>query len=112
MTQVEKFKIKKDLFNSQFKKSHDERTYNENVMVQTLFNIKIINSDKLIANNYRSLGAAEVALVNEGYLTKYEDFKYIDVDKKFLWFTVKVKEKYKDHIIRLIKECLKDKGII
>ena len=112
MKRTEKYKIKRDLYNSQFKKSHEERTYHENILVKMLYELEFLNYDNAIASNYRALGASEVVLVNEGYLTEYKDFEFIEVKEKILWFNFTVKEKYKDHIIRLDKKCLKDKGII
>lgn len=92
----ETFDQKATAYLNTFKKSYEERNKTENILVECLYNLEFLNSQ-----DRRFLGAAESILVIEGVLrnpgTKF-DFKG--------------KENYKEHIIRLSKEFLTERGVI
>jgi len=60
----------------------------------------------------RFLGAAEGVLLMEDYIKQGKSFDYRENEKKFLFIPYKTKETYREHIIRLIKEYLTEKGVL
>lgn len=98
---------KKEEYLSQFKKSYEERTKSENILVESLFYIEF----KGLTDN-RFLGAMESVLILNDYLTGGKPFDYKEREQKFLFMTFKTKETYKELILRLTKNYLSDVGVL
>jgi hypothetical protein len=48
----------------------------------------------------------------EDYIKQGKSFDYREKEEKFLFIPYKTKETYREHIIRLIKEYLTEKGVL
>ena len=90
-----------------FKKSYEERNKPENILVECLYKLEFLASQ-----DSRFLGAAEGVLLMEDYIKQGERFDYKEKEEKFLFIPYKTKETYREHIIRLIKEYLSEKGVL
>jgi uncharacterized UPF0160 family protein len=91
-----------------FKKTYQERNKTENILVECLYKLEVTETQ-----NARYLGAAEVVLIMDGFLDKQgKPFNYKEKEEKFLFMTFKTKESYREHIIRLTKEYLTEKGVL
>lgn len=91
-----------------FKKTYEERNTPENILVECLYKLEVSETQ-----NARYLGAAEVVLIMEGFLKRPgESFDYKEKEHKFLFLNFKTKESYREHIIRLTKEYLTQKGVL
>ena len=90
-----------------FKKSREERNKPENILVECLYKLEFLASQ-----DSRFLGAAEVVLLMEDYIKQGKSFDYQEKEEKFLFIPYKTKETYREHIIRLIKEYLSEKGVL
>jgi hypothetical protein len=92
-----------------FKKTYQERNKTENILVECLYKLEVTETQ-----NERYLGAAEAVLIMDGFLNKKpgQPFNYKEKEEKFLFMTFKTKESYREHIIRLTKEYLTEKGVL
>jgi len=90
-----------------FKKTYEERNKSENILVECLYKLEFLASQ-----DSRFLGAAEVVLLMEDYIKQGKSFDYREKEEKFLFIPYKTKETYREHIIRLIKEYLTEKGVL
>lgn len=106
-----KFAEGREKYLSQFKKDYEERTHAENIIVQGLYYIEyvLLNGSK---DELRYLGAIEAVLVLDGFLKPGNKSNYKEKESKFLFFTFKTKESYRDVILRNAKEYLKQKGVL
>lgn len=101
------FDKKANSYLDNFKKSYDDRTKSENILVECLFKLEFLESQ-----NLRYAGAAEGILLMEDYLKTGNNFEYETKKEKFLFMTFETKETYREHIIRLVKQYLKEKNIL
>jgi len=91
-----------------FKKTYEQRTKSENILVECLYKLEVNETQ-----NARYLGAAEAILIMENFLNRPgQSFNYKEKEEKFLFMTFKTKESYREHIIRLTKEYLTEKGVL
>jgi hypothetical protein len=91
-----------------FKKTYEERNKTENILVECLYKLEVTETQ-----NARYLGAAEAVLIMDGFLNRPgQPFNYKEKEEKFLFMTFKTKESYREHIIRLTKEYLTEKGVL
>ncbi len=60
----------------------------------------------------RYLGAIEAVLVLEKFLDPASKFNFKEKENKFLFFTFKTKETYREVVIRSAKEYLKQNGVL
>lgn len=104
----ELFKSDDDVDDSnRFKKSYDERTLAENILVHCLTNIEFIYT-----KDNRFLGAAEAVLIMEDFIKPGSKFDYEKKENKFLFMKFETRENYRDLMIRLIKTYLKERGVL
>jgi len=101
------FNKKADSYLEKFKKTYEERSKIENILVECLFKLEFVN-----LQDSRFLGAAEAVLIMEDFIKPGGKFDYKEKEEKFLFITYKSKETYKDVIIRLAKKYLTEKGVI
>lgn len=98
----------KSKFLSKFTKQFGERSIQEDIMVEGLYNLEF-----MVGDQSRFLGALEALLILEGVLEgRGGKFDYENKEKKFLFIKYKEKETYKQHIVRLTNEHLKKTGLI
>lgn len=90
-----------------FKKSYDERNKPENILVQCLYCLEFLGSQ-----DSRFLGVSEGVLLMENYIEQGGGFDYKEREGKFLFIPYITRETYREHIIRLTKEYLSEKGIL
>ena len=91
-----------------FKKTYEERSKSENILVECLYKLEVSETQ-----NVRYLGAAEAILIMENFLNRPgHPFNYKEKEHRFLFMTFKTKETYREHIIRLTKEFLTEKGVL
>jgi len=106
-----KFAEGREKYFLQFKRPYEERTHAENIIVQGLYYIEYV-LDGSSKDELRYLGAIEAVLVLEDFLKPDNKFNYKEKENKFLFFTFKTKENYRDVILRNAKEYLKQKGVL
>jgi hypothetical protein len=106
-----KFAEGREKYFLQFKKDYEERTHAENIIVQGLYYVEYV-LDGSSKDELRYLGAIEAVLVLEKFLKPDNKFNYKEKENKFLFFTFKTKESYRDVILRNAKEYLKQKGVL
>lgn len=104
------FNKKSKGFFDQFKKGYAERTKAENILVECLYYLDI--SFRQGVNESRLLGAMESVLLLENVLKGGEKFKFEEKQMKFLFIEYKSKENYREHIIRLSWEYLKNNDVL
>lgn len=106
-----KFAEGREKYFLQFKRPYEERTHAENIIVQGLYYVEYVlgGSSK---DELRYLGAIEAVLVLEKFLKPDNKSNYKEKENKFLFFTFKTKESYRDVILRNAKEYLKQKGVL
>jgi hypothetical protein len=103
-----KYELQRTLYLSQFKKGWEDRTTTENIICECLYNLEFHNSQ-----NGRYLGAAETVLIIEGLLKgDGSEFSYENVTDNVFGVKVIRKETYRELILRLSKEFLKQREII
>lgn len=100
-------KGKKEEYLSQFKKSYEERSKSENILVESLYFIEFEGQD-----DRRFLGAMESVLILNDYMDGGKPFDYEEREQKFLFMKFKTKETYKELILRKSKKFLSDKGVL
>jgi len=104
---VKKFKSNVNNYNDQFKKEYKDRTISENILIEALFKVEV-----LLSLDNRYLGAMEAILILEGALGPGVSLKFQEKEEKFLFIKYKTRETYREHIIRLSKLFLKERGIL
>ena len=95
-----------------FKKTCEERSKSENILVECLYKLEFLASFQPDAQDSRFLGASEGVLLMEDYIKQGKSFDYREKEERFLFIPYKTKETYREHIIRLIKEYLTEKGVL
>jgi len=112
-------KLSQDGFNkgankylSQFKKDYTERSKAESILVECLFKLEYVVYRSQSLESARILGAMEAVLILEGVLQGGGSFDYKKSEHKFLFIKYTTQESYKEHIIKLSKEYLIDKGVL
>jgi len=106
---AKKYKEGREKYLSQFKKNYEERTPAERIIVQALYFIEYVGYSK---DELRYLGAIEAVLVLEEFLDPGSKFNFKEKENKFLFFTYKTKESYREVILRSAKEYLQQKGVL
>lgn len=105
--------MKEDLtaFGNTLKRDLDSLSFDERVLVVLYYKFVVVGiTDTITVMRY--CGAAEIILINFGYLEAFKPFEYLETEKKFLFYKYKEKESYKDFILRLATKCLEDKEIL
>lgn len=100
------YEIRYDSYHEKFKKKFEQRTKEENILVECLYNLENFTIDR------RYLGVAEGVFHMIDYFKKGEKFDYKEKEEKFLFVRYKTKERYSEYIIRKIKEYLTEKGVL
>jgi hypothetical protein len=94
-------------------KNKKSRTVAEDLMMGALYwLIEYKNIGRAYPEETRYASSIEASLVIEGKLDLYKPLEPNVTEEKFLWFTSKITESYREMMIRLGLEYLKEKEVI